>query len=126
MKTFLKVILIVIAAVLAVKFLPLTLVLGCILGLGVALLAAAGASLLALGGGVALAVVALLSPLWVPVLAVVGLIAANQAIEPQAGVDRDFKLAPGGRLRFARFACRAIFLPASLLTSASSAAVAGW
>lgn len=74
MKTFLKVLLFVILAVIAVKLLPVTLALGCILAVGIALIAAVGVSLLAGGIWVALAIVAVLSPIWVPILAIVGII----------------------------------------------------
>jgi hypothetical protein len=75
MKTFLKVLLIVALAILAVKLLPITLVAGCIFAVGVALLAAVGVSLVALGLCISLAIAALLSPIWIPVLALVGIIA---------------------------------------------------
>jgi hypothetical protein len=75
MKTFLKVLLVVILAMVAIKLLPATFALGCILAVGLAILAAVGVSVLAIGLYVALAIVALLSPIWLPILAIVGIIA---------------------------------------------------
>lgn len=75
METFLKFALVVVLAVVAVKFLPALALAGLIAGLmlGAVVLGglslAAGLLLLALGVGV------LLTPLWLPVLAVVGLVA---------------------------------------------------
>lgn len=78
-KTFFKVVLIliaaVIAAVIAVKLLPLTLALGFGLGLAVVALALAGVGIIAALAVVAIFLAALLSPIWVPVLLLVGLIA---------------------------------------------------
>jgi hypothetical protein len=74
-KTFLKVLLIVALAIVAIKLLPLTLAAGCILAVGVAILAAVGVSVVALGLLVSLAIVALLAPVWLPVLALIGIIA---------------------------------------------------
>ena len=75
MKTILKVFLIVLVAILALKVLPL------IFALGIGLLACVAAGL-AVGLGavgillcLALAFVAALSPIWLPVLAVLGMIA---------------------------------------------------
>ena len=75
MKTFLKVVLLVIAAVIAVKLLPLTLGLGILLGVSIVGLAAVGVSALALILGLGLVLAAVLSPIWIPVLAIVGLVA---------------------------------------------------
>lgn len=75
MKTFLKVVLLVIAAVIAVKLLPLTLGLGILLGVSIVGLAAVGVSALALILGLGVVLVAVLSPIWIPVLAIVGLVA---------------------------------------------------
>lgn len=75
MKTFLKVLLLVIVALVAVKLLPLTIGLGFVLGLLLVALLAVGLSVV---GGIAaltLFLGALLSPIWIPVLAVVALIA---------------------------------------------------
>lgn len=75
MKTFLKVVLLVIAAVIAVKLLPLTLGLGILLGLTLVVLAAVGVSFFALVLGLGVVLAAVLSPIWIPVLAIVGLVA---------------------------------------------------
>jgi hypothetical protein len=64
MNTFLKVILILVAVVLALKLLPVLLVLGGVMAAGLAVLACA-----------TLAMLVLFSPLWLPVLALIGLIA---------------------------------------------------
>jgi len=75
MKTFLKIFLIAVAAVIAVKLLPLALALACVLAACVGVVAAVGVSLAAglLCAGLLLALV--LSPIWLPVLALFGLIA---------------------------------------------------
>lgn len=75
MKTFLKVLLLVVAVILAVKLLPIAFVIGCAVAALLAGLAVLGVSLAALLLCAALAVVALLSPIWVPVLAIVGVVA---------------------------------------------------
>lgn len=74
MKTFLKVLLIVVAAIVAVKLLPATLAFGCLMALGLFVAAAVGVSLLALGFCLALVVLAVLTPIWLPVLAIIGLV----------------------------------------------------
>ena len=74
-KAFLKILLIVVVALIAVKLLPLTLALGVGLGLAVVALAIAGVSIVAALMVAAIFLLALLSPLWVPVLLLVGLIA---------------------------------------------------
>ncbi len=75
MKTFLKVVLLVIAAVVAVKLLPLTFAIGVVLGLGVVALAVVGVSVLAGLAALVVVLAAVLAPIWIPVLALVGLIA---------------------------------------------------
>lgn len=75
MKTFLKVLLMVVAVILAVKLLPIAFVTGCAVAALLAGLAVLGVSLAAVLFCAALAVVALLSPIWVPVLAIVGIVA---------------------------------------------------
>ena len=75
MKSFLKVLLLVLVALLAIKLLPLTLALGCLLALSIVPLAVVGVSAIVILCGVALVVVAVLAPVWIPVLALVGLIA---------------------------------------------------
>ena len=74
MKTFLKVVLLVIVAVIAVKLLPLTFAVGCAFAAMVLGLIAAGFSaVFALAGGL-LALTVILAPIWIPVLALIGLI----------------------------------------------------
>ena len=75
MKTFLKVVLLLIVALIALKLLPLTFALGCLLAAGLLGLIALGVSTIAavLGAGIVLA--AVLAPIWVPVLLIVGIIA---------------------------------------------------
>ncbi len=74
MNTFLKAVLLILVVVLAVKFLPAIFALGCMLGLSVVALGAVGVSLLAAGAFAASVFVAVLAPLWVPVLIVVGVV----------------------------------------------------
>jgi hypothetical protein len=74
-KTFLKVLLILVLALIAIKMLPVTIALGCVLGLTLAVAAVLGVSLLAVLLGAALLAGALLTPVWLPVLMIVGLIA---------------------------------------------------
>lgn len=80
MKTFLKVFLIALGVIVAVKLLPVALVLGSILAAVAAVVAALGLSLAAglLGAGLLLALV--LSPIWLPVLALVGFIALMKKV----------------------------------------------
>lgn len=74
MKTFLKILLIALAVVVAIKLLPVTLLAGCVLA-GMALLVLAiGVSAAAGLFCVAVIMAAALSPVWLPVLAVIGLI----------------------------------------------------
>jgi hypothetical protein len=73
-KTFLKVLLIVVAAIVAVKLLPATLAFGCLLALGLFIAAAVGVSLLAIGFCLALVVLAVLTPIWLPVLAIIAIV----------------------------------------------------
>ena len=86
MKTFLKVVLILIAAVIVVKLLPALVLIG---GLSLGGLVLVGLGLLAVGGvlgavglsvaaallGIAAVVALALSPVWVPVLVIVGIVA---------------------------------------------------
>ena len=74
MKTFLKVLLILVAALFALKFLRLTLGLGFLLAGAVIGLLAVGFSILTAALAGAFAVVAALSPIWIPVLLIVGVI----------------------------------------------------
>jgi hydrogenase/urease accessory protein HupE len=75
MKPFLKVLLLVVAALIAIKLLPLTVAVGCLVALLLAGLAFVGVSVLALVVGLGIVIAAVLAPIWVPVLAVVGIIA---------------------------------------------------
>ena len=75
MKSFIKFLLIVIIAVIAVKLLPLTFALGCILALALLGMAAFGLSAMAILLAVAITLAAILSPVWIPLLLIVGLIA---------------------------------------------------
>jgi hypothetical protein len=75
MKTFLKVLLLVLVAVVAIKLLPMTIGLGFVLGLLLVGVLALGLSLVAGLAGLGILLGAVLSPIWVPVLLIVGLIA---------------------------------------------------
>ncbi|MEX2044540.1 MAG: hypothetical protein WD941_04245 [Opitutus sp.] len=75
MKTFLKILLLVVVAILAVKLLPLTLALGCLLGVALVVMAGLGLSAMAVILGIGILMAALLSPIWLPILALVGVIA---------------------------------------------------
>ncbi len=75
MNSFLKIFLLVVLALVAIKLLPLTLAVGCLLGLSLAGLMLVGVSALAGVLAVAVGLVAALAPLWIPVLAIVGLFA---------------------------------------------------
>jgi len=74
MKTFLKITLIVVLALLAIKCLPLVLVGACVGLLIAAILGALGVSLVACLLAVALGFAFALSPIWIPVLIVMGAI----------------------------------------------------
>jgi hypothetical protein len=75
MNSFIKIVLLLIVAVIAVKLLPLMFGLGWLLAGALLGLLALGASAFAvmMAGGLLLA--ALLSPLWIPVLVIIGVIA---------------------------------------------------
>lgn len=74
MKTFLKILLLAALVLIAIKFSPLLLV-ALIVGLfAAAVLGAVGLSLVAVLGAVLLALAVALSPIWIPVLLVIGLI----------------------------------------------------
>lgn len=75
MNTFLKVLVLIVAAVLAVKLLPMTLAVGLMLAAGLVLFTILGVSALVVVLCVGVALAALLSPVWIPVLALVGVIA---------------------------------------------------
>jgi hypothetical protein len=74
-KTFLKVLLLLAAAIIAVKLLPLTLLGGCFLAVAVIVALALGLSAVAILIALAVVLAAVLSPIWIPVLALVGVIA---------------------------------------------------
>lgn len=74
MNTFVKVLLIALLVVVALKLLPFTLVLVAILGAITFAVLVAGASTLALLVCMALAASLLLAPLWIPILAVIGIV----------------------------------------------------
>jgi hypothetical protein len=75
MKTFLKILLIVVAVIVAVKLLPIAFAAGCLTAGLLAGLAAFGVSMMALLACAGLLVLAILSPIWIPVLAIVGIVA---------------------------------------------------
>jgi hypothetical protein len=74
-KTFLKVVLLVVLALIAVKLLPFTFALGCVLAAAMVALLVLGASMLGVVFGATLLLAAALSPVWLPVLVLIGLIA---------------------------------------------------
>lgn len=80
MKTFLKNLLLVLAVAVAIKLMPIALIFGAVLALVAALVAAVGLSLAAGLVGVGLFLALVLSPIWLPVLALVGLIALIKKI----------------------------------------------
>lgn len=75
MKTFLKILLIVVAVIVAVKLLPIAFAAGCLTVGLLAGLAALGVGVVALLACAALLVLVVLSPIWISVLAVVGIVA---------------------------------------------------
>jgi hypothetical protein len=82
MKTFLKVLLIAALLIVAIKLGPVIFV-GALLGLiAAAVLGAIGLSLVAVLVGVLLAFALALSPIWIPVLVVMGLISLFRRKEP--------------------------------------------
>ena len=74
MKTFLKVALIFVLVLVALKLLPIALVFGGVLGAALLAAMALGLSFVVAALCALLAVAAVLSPLWVPVLAIVGIV----------------------------------------------------
>jgi hypothetical protein len=78
MNTFLKVVLLLLAAVIAVKLLPLTLALGCIFAVALGIFALVGISMVAALICLGLLLAAVLSPIWIPLLVVIGLIALTK------------------------------------------------
>jgi hypothetical protein len=86
MKAFLKVLLLVMAALIAVKFLPQLFALGWIIGVAIAGLLAIGVSVAAAMFGAMIALVVLLAPIWIPVLVLVGLITLIKRSTRNSGV----------------------------------------
>jgi hypothetical protein len=83
MKTFLKILLIAALLIVAIKLSPL-IFLGAIAGLAAAaLLGVVGLSLVAALAAVLLAFAVALSPIWIPVLCVVGLVSLFRRKEPK-------------------------------------------
>ncbi|MSU45806.1 MAG: hypothetical protein EXS42_01425 [Lacunisphaera sp.] len=81
MKTFLKIFLIVVLALLAIKFIPVVFV-GAFVGLIIAaVLVAAGLSLVATLLAVGIALALALSPIWIPVLVVMGAISLFRKLD---------------------------------------------
>jgi hypothetical protein len=72
---YLKIFLLVVAALVAIKLLPLTLAFGFVLGLLLVGLLLLGLSIVAVVLIAAVALAAVLAPIWIPVLVIVGLIA---------------------------------------------------
>ena len=75
MKAFLKLILLIMVTIIALKLLPLTFVVGCALAAALFGLIALGVSVLAALLGAVIVLVAVSSPIWIPLLVIVGLIA---------------------------------------------------
>lgn len=75
MNNFLKIFLLVLAAIIAVKLVPVTLALGGLLGLLLVGLLLCGLSLVAVVAIATLALAAVLAPVWIPALVILGLIA---------------------------------------------------
>lgn len=86
MRAFLKILFLVLVALIAVKLLPLTIGLGFVVGFGLAFLVAIASSLLAGAGVLALFLGIILSPLWIPVALVVGMIALVRRTSGKRGV----------------------------------------
>lgn len=85
MKTFFKVLLLVVAVIVAIKLLPATLALGCALVFGLAIAATVGVSLLAVGVVLGLALLVLFAPIWLPIMLLVGLILLiRRLVSPRA------------------------------------------
>lgn len=74
MQTIIKIVLLLLAAIIAIKLLPLTLAIGCILAAGLAVVTVLGVSAAVVLLGVAIVLAALLSPLWLPVLLMMGVV----------------------------------------------------
>lgn len=74
MKTFFKIVLIALAVVIAIKLLPLTLLVGCLLGALAMVVMVVSASAAVALFCLAVVLAAVLAPIWLPVLAVIGLV----------------------------------------------------
>ena len=86
MKTFLKILLLVLAVIVAVKLLPVVLLVGGGMALIAALIATIGVSLAAGLVGVGLFLALVLSPIWLPILALFGLIALFKKVGAKPAV----------------------------------------
>lgn len=75
MNTFLKILLIALLVVVAVKLLPVTLAIGCLLAGAAVLALVVGASAAVLLFGIVALLAAVLAPIWLPVLIIVGIVA---------------------------------------------------
>ena len=75
MNIFLKILLLIVVAAVAIKLLPFTLALVCLLAATWVVAGFFGLTFLAVLGCAALAVIAVLSPIWIPVLAIAGVVA---------------------------------------------------
>lgn len=74
MKTFLKIALIVLGVLVLIKLLPFTLIAGCVIGAVAAVALVVGVSSAAVILCVAALFLAVLSPIWLPVAAIVGIV----------------------------------------------------
>lgn len=86
MNTFLKILLLVGLALLAVKLLPLTLAVGCGLAAALVVIALLGVSLISIVGCIGIGLAVLLSPVWLPILALLGIIALVKRTNRPVGV----------------------------------------
>ena len=75
MNTFLKVVLVTIAVLVAIKLLPVTLAIGCGLAVALVVALALGLSAVAVLVVVAIGSAAMLAPVWIPLLVAVGIVA---------------------------------------------------
>jgi hypothetical protein len=75
MKTFLKALLVLVAVVVALKLLPFALALGCVIVACISVVASIGLTVAAALVCTGLVLALVLSPVWLPVLAVVGMFA---------------------------------------------------
>lgn len=86
MKTFLKVLLVAVLLIIALKFSPLIFLAGLVGLVAAAILGTVGLSLLAVLLAIALAFTVALSPIWLPVLIVIGLVKLFRNETPAAPV----------------------------------------